>query len=316
LLRCRLDGLEWPEQADDAGELTLRVVASQRIDPRLDLDQVDELIARAREIHSARLRADTAKIFLDGDFPDHTAALLEPYADAPDDRGDLLVPPERLDALVARLDAGKIQVHVHVMGDRAIRTALAALEQAVETNPPWQRRHHLAHLGLLRLSEVPLFRLLGVAANVQPMWAQADDVVAETELVLGAERTRMLYPIASLFQSGAIVVAGSDWPSISMSPLDGSRPAWVPEQRAGLREMLAASTRSGAWLAGRLDVTGTIEVGKTADLILLDSFTDIVRSAEDHGTQPDHKKTLPLSKPSANRKQEPSQQAVQVTLTV
>jgi predicted amidohydrolase YtcJ len=269
-------------QADDAGELTLRVVASQRIDPARGPEQVDELVARAREIHSHRLRADAAKIFLDGDFPDHTAALLEPYADAPGDRGDLLVPPERLDALVARLDAGGMQVHVHAMGDRAIRTALTALEEAVGTNPPWQRRHHLAHLGLLRLDEIPRFRLLGVAANVQPVWAQADDVVAETELVLGPERTRMLYPFAGLLRSGAVVVAGSDWPSVSMSPLeaiqvavtrrplDGSRPVWVPEQRAELREMLAAYTRSGAWLAGRPDETGTVEVGKAADLIVLD----------------------------------------------
>jgi len=171
---------------------------------------------------------------------------------------------------------------MHVFGDRAIRLGLDAIARAMEANGPRDRRHQLAHVGLFDPADLLRLRRLGVVADVQPLWAQADELTRVAEALLGPDRARRLYPIASVMASGAVVVAGSDWPAPSMNPLDaiqiaitrrpldGSAPAWRPEERAGLAEMLAAYTLAGAWLAREDAVNGSIEVGKAADLIVLE----------------------------------------------
>lgn len=106
--------------ADRAKELTVRVVLAQRIDPHRGQEQVPQLVTLRDAAAGRRLRADAAKFFLDGEIDRHTAALLAPYADG-SSRGELMIPIERLDALVQNLDANGFIVHMHVMGDRAVR---------------------------------------------------------------------------------------------------------------------------------------------------------------------------------------------------
>lgn len=255
---------------DRAGELELRVRASQAIDPARGLEQVAELVARARESESEsrRFRADAAKIFVDGDLEHHTSALLAPYADQPSTRGPLKLDEARLNAMITALDAQNFQVHLHTSGDRAVRAALNSIEGAIAANGPRDRRHQLAHVELVDAAELPRFRRLGVAANLQLFWA-ADDQPLES--VLGKERYRKLHPAASLFASGAVVVAGSDWPSPVMSPLEAMQIALArAEERPRVAELIAAYTIAGAWIAGREAITGSLEPGKAADLIILE----------------------------------------------
>ncbi len=270
-------------EADVAGEMTVRVVASQLIEYGHGVEKVDEFVMRNQRICGDRMRADSAKIFVDGQIDQHTAALLKPYSDAPNTQGQPYFEPEILNAIVARLDAEDFQVHMHVIGDRAIRIGLDAIEKAIEANGPRDRRHQLAHIQFWNPADISRVERLGVVADFQPLWAYADPEVADlVESALGPERSRWLVPMASVADSGAIIVAGSDWPSPSMNPLlamqiaitrrppDGSAPAWIPEERVELAQMIEAYTIAGAWLAREESINGSIEVGKAADLIVLE----------------------------------------------
>ena len=167
----------------------------------------------------------------------------------------------------------------------------------MESNPPRERRHHVAHLALVDPGDLRRFAELGVVADVQPLWAHWDEEQAEFAAAIGPERTARQIPIQSLFQAGARVVAGSDWISESMNPLvaiqyavtrrplDGSGPAWNPGELATLEQMLEAYTINGAWLARQEDETGSIEAGKAADLVVLERNLFDVDPLEIHGVR-------------------------------
>lgn len=258
--------------ADLAGELTLRVVAAQRIDLARGPEQVDDMIARRDRVQGPRFRADAAKIFLDEEIAYHTAAMLEPYADAPAERGALFVQPAALDPIVRRLDAEGFLIHMHVMGDLAVRTGLDAIERAETANGPRDRRHQLAHVGVADPEDIARFGRLGVAANFAPLWAQADDLAyAATTAALGPKRSRWMYPIASIAKGGGRIVAGSDWMATSMNPLDSVQSAVTRGggQRMTLAAMLASYTKVSAWAAREDAADGMLAPGKAADLIVL-----------------------------------------------
>jgi predicted amidohydrolase YtcJ len=283
-------------QLSREGRLTARVRLSLSTDRLRDASQVDELVETARAIHEPLLRADAVKIFADGVIEAQTAALLEPYVGF-DHAGTLNFDPEALEQLVVRIDREGLQVHVHAIGDRAIRASLDALEAARARNGVRDSRHQMAHIQLFDPADIPRFRELGVVANFQPLWAYADSYITElTVPVLGPERSRWLYPIRSLVASGAVVVAGSDWSVSSMNPLDAievaitRRPvgdsessSFLPEERVDLPTMLAAYTINGAYAHDEERRTGSIEIGKAADLIVLDRNLFEVPEAEIHG---------------------------------
>jgi predicted amidohydrolase YtcJ len=274
----------WAE-LDRAGELTARVIAAQYVSPELGPEQVDSLAARRERFAGTRFfRPAAAKFFADGVIEAKTAALLAPYLGEGGGTGTANFRPGQLDSLVAAVDRAGIRIHVHAIGDRAIRMALDAIEHARAVNGVRDNRPILAHIQLFDPADIPRFKSLGVVASFQPLWAYADAYITDlTEPVLGPERSRWLYPIASLVKSGAVVAAGSDWTVSSMNPLeaiqvavtrrgptDSAGPPWIPEELVGLRTMLEAYTRNGAWAAGDERRTGTLEVGKAADVVVLD----------------------------------------------
>ena len=231
-----------------------------------------------------RLRTNAVKIFSDGVLETRTAAVLEPYVGFPGDLGKPNLQPAAFGPLATALDKEGFQIHVHAIGDRAIRMSLDALEAARTANGPRDARHHLAHIELIDPADIPRFRRLNVVANFQPLWANGDKYLTElTEPKLGAERSRWLYPIASVVASGAPFAFGSDWSVSSMNPLEGIEvavtrrqisegpgAAWIAEERIPLSEAIAAYTIRGAYVDFSEKETGSIEVGKAADLIVLD----------------------------------------------
>ncbi|MEO8503644.1 MAG: amidohydrolase [Acidobacteriota bacterium] len=285
--------------AEQAGELTARIVVSLELGIASDESEIGRL-ARLRERYkSARLSAPAIKMFADGVIESGTAALLEPYLNRPGDRGTLNFAPARFAALATAADKQGFQIHIHAIGDRAVRVALDALEVAQKANGARDSRHHIAHLELIDPADIPRFGQLGVIANFQALWAYADPYIVElTEPVLGPARSRWLYPLASVARAGGMIVGGSDWSVSSLNPLDAIQvavtrrdpdspagPAWIPEERMELADMLAAYTIRGAYLNFEEKTTGSLEVGKSADLIVLEKNLFRIPAEEIHSTK-------------------------------
>jgi len=270
---------------DSAGKLTARVAAAIQVDPQAGAGQVDSLRAlRGEFVGRHYFSPRGAKIFADGVIEPKTAALLAPYADGSGKSGEPNLSPAAMDTLVSVLDAAGFQVHVHAIGDRAVRMALDAFAFAREHNGPRDARPIIAHLELIDSTDISRFAALDVIPSFQPLWAWADDYIVRLTLpVLGAARSRWLYPIGSVAKTGAHLAAGSDWPVSSMNPLEAIQVAvtrrgpseaegapWNPEEVVSLATMLRAYTEGGAFTTGEEASNGTLEIGKAADLIVLD----------------------------------------------
>jgi predicted amidohydrolase YtcJ len=267
------------------GELTVRVQCALYADAGKPDTQVDEFIAyRKNYTVGDMLRVGSVKFFADGGMEGHTAALLEPYTDRPQDRGEVYWTLDRLTTLGGLLDKAGFQLHVHMIGDQAAQVALNAVAAIRKANGFNDTRPQFAHLELVAPADIARFRELEVIANFSPFWHYSDSWIEESTLpVLGPERTGRLYAMQSFINAGAIVSAGSDWPVSSLNPFeamqvgitrqpitDPSAPAWIPSERVTLPEILAAYTINGAYTNHLEHISGSLEAGKAADFIVLD----------------------------------------------
>jgi predicted amidohydrolase YtcJ len=279
---------------DARGELSLRVVAAIWWEHRIGLEQIDNIKRLRQQYTTGRIDARTVKIMQDGIMENYTAVLLEPYLKPGKEYGIPMVDPQRLKQIVTRLDAEGFQVHFHAIGDGAVRQSLDSIEAARRANGDLGHRHHIAHLELVDPADIPRFRELGVIANFQPLWAFADEYITKLTIpFLGPERASRLYPIGSLYRSGAVVAFGSDWSVSSPNPLEEIQVAvtrmgpsgetimpFVPAERINLPEALAAFTINAAY-TNRLETqTGSIEVGKFANLVVLDQNLFAIRPTD------------------------------------
>lgn len=278
------------EKAWRAGWLTARVRHGQMLLQGADAPALDSgsarFLATARRYRDRWLNAGTVKLYVDGDLGDRTAALLAPYAgpNPTGTRGEPFWTQAQLDAWTARLDAAGLQMHFHAMGDRAIRMALDAVAHARRVNGPRDARHQITHLHLVATADLPRFRQLGVVANVHPYFAE--NIAYNTERareLLGPERHAGMFRFRDLIAHGATLAASTDGPvAAPLDPFVGiqaaltrreagsTAPAFLPEQRLTLPEVLAAYTIGGAY-ANFLDrESGSLEVGKWADFVMLD----------------------------------------------
>ena len=272
-----------------AGDLSLRVVASLYWDPRLGMEQIATIKRVSAESSGGLLKANTVKVWLDGVMHTHTSRLLEDYADRPGERGTTLVPVERLNELTVALDKAGFQMHFHGDGDGAVRMSLDAVEQAIASNGRNDNRHHIAHLELVHPDDIPRFRELGVVANVQPMWSTSKAYISDLiEVKIGSERKRWLEINKSFLDQGVIVAYGSDWFVTSPNPMDlieaavtRIRPALplaeklnasplLPGENVSVADAIASYTINGAYVNHQEQTTGSLEVGKLADIVVLD----------------------------------------------
>jgi predicted amidohydrolase YtcJ len=272
----------------EEGALTARVVAALWWDRYRQEDQIPELQEQREWGTMGNLRATTVKIMADGVPENHTAAMLEPYfgrrGELTDNTGISFIERQALVSAVKLLDREEFQVHIHAIGDRAIRDALDAIEAAQLANGRRDARHHIAHLQVIHPDDIPRFAQLGVIANVQPLWACMEPQMEELTIpVLGPERSSRQYPFGDLDRSGATIAFGSDWAVSSPDPFLEMEVAvtridpeardnepFLPEQRLDLQAALNAFTIGSALVNGNETRTGSIEVGKDANLIVVD----------------------------------------------
>ena len=273
----------------DAGELTARVVGALWWDRHRGLEQIEELIERRSRGPSGRFRPSSVKIMQDGVLETFTGAMLGPYLGRDGrpttNRGPSMVEPQLLMEAVTRLDREGFQVHFHAIGDRAVRECLDAVAAARRRNGPSDTRPHISHIQVIHPDDIGRFAALDVTANAQALWAIHEVQLDELTIpFLGPERSTWQYPFNALLRSGARLAMGSDWPVSSPNPLlemehavtrvlyvgrDAKEP-FLPEQRISLDEALAGFTTGTAFVNHSEAETGTIEVGKLADLAILD----------------------------------------------
>jgi predicted amidohydrolase YtcJ len=271
------------------GRLTARVTGALWWDRARGDEQIRDLRARRERFSNGRFRATSVKIMQDGVPENFTAGMIEPYLDATgrptQNAGLSFVDPDALCGYVTALDAAGFQVHVHAIGDRAVREALDAFEAARDANGPNDRRHHIAHVQVIHPDDRGRFAALGVAANLQALWAVHEPQMDDLNIpFLGPERAAWQYPFGDLAASGARLCAGSDWPVSSPDPwaaihvavnrrlygeADGDPGPFLPEQALDLATAVRAYTAGSAWV-NHLDDAGTIEVGQLADLAVTD----------------------------------------------
>ncbi len=271
------------------GELTARVVGALWWERSRGAEQIDELVERRTRTAVGRYAPTSVKIMQDGVLENFTGAVLDPYL-GPDgrataNRGLSQVEPEALKGYVARLDSLGFQPHFHAIGERAVREALDAVEAARAANGRSETRPHIAHIQVIHPDDLDRFRELGVVANAQPYWAchegQMDNL---TIPFLGSERSTWQYPFRSLRAAGATLAMGSDWSVSTANPLlemevavnrvsdasRGTEPPFLPDERLDLVDALAAFTAGTAWVNHLEREVGSLEVGKAADLVVLD----------------------------------------------
>jgi predicted amidohydrolase YtcJ len=230
------------------------------------------------------LSAKSVKFICDGALSAGTAAILEPYLDDPTSKGLLIWSDTEIIEAATTFDKAKLQLHIHAIGDAAVRQALNAIEAVITANPQWDRRPVITHAQLIDPVDLPRFASLGVIANFQPLWTYLDPMNKELILPrIGEDRNNQQYQLRKVIDSGAQISFGSDWPITDFTPLaalavpvhrqspDQQPPeGWSIAQAITIEESMHFYTAAVAKQLFRESDYGTLEVGKIADFVVLD----------------------------------------------
>lgn len=270
------------DEARKRGDLPLRMQVALYHRQHTPASQIDEFDQVRRSFdNDDKLRVSAVKLYIDDVIEPHTAAMLAPYTDRPDTKGETIWPPSEFNDVVAKIDKLKLQVFIHATGDRGIRTALDALEHACRVNGIRDSRHQIIHDECLASEDIPRFQKLGVVACMQPRHC-APDITGQWAAAVGPVRSKNAWAFRSLRDSGAVLAFGSDWDVAEMDPLIGIYTAltrkgldgkpdggWIPEQTIDLETAIRGYTINGAYANFAEGNRGSIAPGKYADLILL-----------------------------------------------
>jgi len=272
------------ERAHKAGILTTRIYA---VVPLASWKRLADTV-KARGFGDEWVRIGGLKGFVDGSIGSHTAAMLAPFTDAPNDRGLMVNTEKDLYEWTKAGDAAGLQVLVHAIGDRAIRTQLDIFERVAKENGPRDRRFRIEHAQHIAPSDMARFGALGVIPSMQPYHAIDDG--RWVDKVIGPERAKGTYAFKSLLDTKARLAFGSDWfvapptplmgiyAAVTRRTLDEKRPGgWVPEQKITVEDALRAYTTGAAYAGFTEGTRGVIRKGMLADLTMIDK--DLTRIA-------------------------------------
>lgn len=239
---------------------------------------------------SERLWAGHMKLYADGSLGAGTALLHEPYADEPGNTGlEVLSLPQLQEKIELGYRRG-YSVGIHAIGDKAVTHCLLAIAAARKA-VPGARRDRIEHIQIYRQQDLGLFLEMGIVGSVQPRFVSTDWSVADRRW--GAARCRNGYAWRSLMDAGVPLLFGSDAPVEPMDPILGLQAAvtrqtpeglppggWYPDQRLNLEESLPGFTTAPAWVSGRQEQSGSIRVGKWADLTVFAQDLFVVPPSE------------------------------------
>lgn len=237
-------------EALDSGQMRVATNLAFRITPEnyeSDFEYFEELRREINKRGNPLLSVKTAKFFADGVFGSGTAAVLDPYL--PGGTGEPVWDDNLLQQATRAYSEAGYQLHIHAIGDAAVRSSLNAIELAGSGELP----SVITHAELVNSQDIPRFANLGVIANFQPLWAKPDSMLMSCKHWLGEERLERMYAMKSFIEAGVQISFGSDWPVSSQNPLLGVQTAvtrehegrvLAPEQRITLDQALDAYTTS------------------------------------------------------------------------
>jgi predicted amidohydrolase YtcJ len=269
------------------GELTLRFYIAYFLDPPGLTPQSNALIENARRQYDSNddwIAGGVVKTMLDGVVEAHTAAMLAPYTDDPTQSGKLFWDPDKYKATIANLDARGLQIFTHAIGDKAVRLALDAYQNAAAVNHTKDARPRIEHIETITAEDVDRFGKLGVIASMQPLHSYPDDdTLGIWSRNLGPERASRAWVWRSIQEKGGAIAFGSDWPVVTLNPWPGVQTAltrqtsegnppggFIPQQRLSLEDTIRGYTLGAAFAGRREKTEGSLQPGKLADFILLD----------------------------------------------
>jgi predicted amidohydrolase YtcJ len=269
-------------QLAEHGELTAHVVAFPQVFARKPAEELAGVQKLRQEFKGVpNLTVSGVKIFADGvvEFPSQTAAMSRPYRNS-GKNGELLFDPARFAELAIAADKQGLVVHVHALGDRAVKESLNGIEAARKANGDSGLPHTLTHVQFATPEDFPRFHQLGVVAALQLLWASAgEDTIELVKPHLDPSLYQWQYPARSLLDNGAVISGASDWPVSSANVFlamyqaetrKGPEGVLDPSQRMPREAMLYAYTRNSARAMNQQDIIGSIAPGKQADFVLVD----------------------------------------------
>jgi predicted amidohydrolase YtcJ len=266
------------------GELTVRQYIAYFLDPPELKPEAIEKIEQARKKYNDNwISGGAVKTMLDGVIEAHTAAVLGSYADDPSQSGKLFWDPDKYKQAIAELDKRGLQIFTHAIGDRAVRLAFDAYENAQKTNHTSDDRPRIEHIETITAEDIPRFGKLGVIASFQPLHTDPnDDTLKVWAIAAGPDRVSRAWPWRSVENTGGKLAFGSDWPVVTISPWPGVQNAltrqtaegepmggWVPKERISIEDTIRGYTLGAAFAGRREKTEGSIEPGKLADIIIL-----------------------------------------------
>ena len=272
--------------AAKSGALTLDMHLAFLVTPQNWQEQVAYIQEMRAEIsrlpEPKRLKANTIKFLTDGALSSGTAAMINPYLDNPESNGLKIWEDENLLAAISAYDLLKFQVHIHAIGDGAIKQSLNTIEEMTKTNPEWDRRPVIVHAQLIEPGDLSRFKELDVIANFQPLWTYLDPMNKELiEPRIGSERNNRQYQLRTLLDLETKISFGSDWPVTSQKPLDaifipvlrklpGSKSEpWSKNEAITVEESLTAYTATSAYQLFDESEIGKLETGMRANFVIL-----------------------------------------------
>jgi predicted amidohydrolase YtcJ len=287
--------LDLYDELRNHGELTLRFYIAYFLNPPGLTPKSTAQIASARKQYNDDwISGGVVKTMLDGVVEAHTAAMLDPYSDDPTLSGTLFWDPDKYKATIAELDKNGFQIFTHAIGDKAVRLALDAYQNAAAVNHTQDARPRIEHIETISAQDIDRFGKLGVIASMQPLHSYPDeDTLDIWARNIGPERAKRAWVWRSIEDKGGALAFGSDWPVVTLNPWRGVQTAltrqtdegkpeygFVPQQRLSLDDTLRGYTIGAAFAGHREKSEGSIEAGKLADFIIIDRNLFLIEPTE------------------------------------